>query len=144
MSLVHPVSIDLLEEWLKDAAHDVSADKDGDLYVSAETSEFPYWIRIKENPELIVFTSYIGTKATATDAQLGAICNVCNEKLTLPTFYYVTDDMKLYLYGQYVMTFSEGLNRSQFLKMSRRFSSEFIYGLRTFDPDGVLGSGQSD
>lgn len=140
MNLETPISIDLIKQWLADAAYDVTTDNDGDLYVNGSTSDFPYWVCVVAKTELVVISTYIQTKSNSTAAQLGLVCNTCNDQLTLPNFYYAADaNSKLYVHGSYAMSYSGGLDRHQFLKMARRFASEFVYGLRTFDPDDVTG-----
>lgn len=140
MNLASQITLELLATWLKDAAHDVEQTDDNHLYVGSEGVDFPFWVRFGAESDLLILKTYIATKSNADVEQIAKVCNTCNDKLMIPNFHYYHDDNNLIrVYGTYAMSCSGGLDRVQFLKIARRFASEFVFGLRTYDPDDVTG-----
>ena len=123
------VTISRLSGVLESAFMEHEIDDDGQIYVSDGT-EFPLWIDVLKDPELLNFFTYWSVEKQR-DADWVARANELNSHIMLPQFSYCRNS----ILGAYWMTYSGGLNVRQFVKMLRCFSSAFVAGLSSYRED---------
>ena len=128
------VSFETLESILKDSAIDYERSDNDNIYIT--TFAFNFWISIDTNRNFIRFYSYWPIAENSSVEKILELVNTYNESLILVQFSLAEDCQRID--GQYIMTYRDGLIRTQLLRMTRLFSEVFHRAVEHEDPDGLL------
>lgn len=137
------VSLNTLMGFLSDAAHKCRIDDDGDLYVTGDV-DFPFWLHIEDGQDVVKMFTYIRARPGATHEDLLELVNETSKKVILPAFYCLDHGDGLAFYGNYFMSISGGIDRTQFISIARRFAAAFSYAINRHDPNDLLGMPDAD
>jgi hypothetical protein len=132
------VTIELIKDALENAALEVKIDpEDGELYVNG--LEFPCWVSLDAERNLISFRTYLKCKEGAPNDQLPKVVRTLNESKIIVTFTSTTyDDGRGYINGYYYLFHNFGLNTKNLIFSLRKFSEIFVSGIREIDEDDVF------
>jgi hypothetical protein len=117
------------------AAIDYTVEEGGNIYVT--TFLFNFWISIDEDRKFLRFYSYWPVAIDTPEDRLYQFVNACNDSMILLQFS-VTEDRQRF-YGHYMMSYRDGVIRSQVLRMARLFSELFHRAVEHEDTEGLLG-----
>ncbi|MEX6724715.1 hypothetical protein [Parapedomonas caeni] len=127
------VTTDSLTRILEEGAVSFRIDDDGDIYVNEFAS--PCWIMIDSDRKFLRFYSYI--QATSPDdAALLELANRCNEKTALIRYAYSREHRRFF--GNYEMSYRNGILRPHLLRITREFAGAFNFVLNHEDRDDLL------
>jgi hypothetical protein len=133
------VSLARLQSVLEAAVFDVKMDSDGDLYVT-DGLDFPSWISLLDDAKMIAFLTYIKPDYSDVDYWLARM-NEINHTTSLVQFHWCGNA----IWGHYAMSYENGLNVRQFVKVLRRFSSTFSQGaLMACDDESDEANGEDE
>jgi hypothetical protein len=123
---------------LEGAVFDVDVDPDdGELYVRG--LDFPCWVHVDQDRELIKIRTYIKCKDNAPlDDLPGFVLNINGTKILVSFTSSVYEDGRGYLNGYHYMYFKYGFNEKNFIYTLRKFSSIFREAITENDKDDIF------
>ncbi len=125
------VSVERIKKLFEQAFFKAELDDDGDIYIK-EGLELPIWVTINSEQSMIKFFTFIGRY---DDDEMPPFkdkdSNDLNKRIVLPSFYTFEDNQRVF--GNYFMTYADGVVDSHIINMARRFSSAFAYGVRLLE-----------
>ena len=116
------VNVARLASVLDAAVIEYTIDDDGDIYVS-DGLEFPAWISIDEDKKLITFLTFFDPECVPQNVYFRI--NEINKTIVIVQFTWHSNRM----WGQYWMSFDDGLNVKHLIKMLRRFTGAYRLGV---------------
>jgi hypothetical protein len=132
------VSVARLSDVLQSAFLDHEIDN-GDLYISDDGVEYPFWVAVAEEPKLVEFFTYFTPEKPAPVDWLKRV-NDLNGTIRVPQFSFQRDAV----WGRYWMTYEGGLSVRHFIKMVRRFSGAFRVAVNESISKGAAVTAEED
>jgi hypothetical protein len=115
------VTIDLIRQFLDDAAINHRPASASSLYVTGYAS--PFWLHVDEDEREVVLSSYWDFSSKADEASLLSFTNQLNVDWRMVQFAFAPSDHRLL--AHYALSYRDGLLRRQVLRSASTFAAVF-------------------